>query len=217
MSVSILLADDHLVVRTGLRALLAVEHDFQVVGEAEDGAAVLKQLEALRPDVLVLDLMMPALGGFQVLRAIAERQLPTHVVVLSMYSSEAYVTEALRLGATGYVVKSSDADDLSRAVRQAAAGHRFLSAPLSDSIIETYAQRVRAASEDPYDKLTPREREVLMLAAHGHTAAEIASRLNISPRTGESHRANLMRKLGLRHQTDLIRYALRRGILDPNQ
>jgi len=177
----------------------------------------LQQLDTLRPDVLVLDLMMPRLGGLQVLQAIADRHLPTRVVVLSMYANEAYVAEALRLGATGYVVKSSDADDLSRAVRQAAAGRRFLSAPVSESAIEAYQQRERAASGDPYEKLTPREREVLMLAAEGQTTASIASRLNISPRTAESHRANLMRKIGLRHQTDLINYAVRRGLLDPNQ
>lgn len=217
MSISILLADDHLVVRRGLRAVLEAERDLKIVGEVEDGVDVVDMLERLRPDVLVLDLMMPKLGGFQVLREISARHLTTRVVMLSMYSTEAYVTEALRLGAVGYVVKDSNADDLIRAVRQAAEGRRFLSSPLSDSIIEAYTQRVRASSQDPYDTLTPREREVLLLAAQGHTTAEIAARLSISPRTGESHRANLMQKLGLRNQSDLIRYALRRGILDPNQ
>jgi two-component system response regulator NreC len=217
MSISVLLADDHLIVRRGLRALLEGEPDLKIVGEVEDGTRVVEMIETLHPDVLVLDLMMPNLGGFQVLREIGERQLVVRVVVLSMYSTEAYVSEALRLGAIGYVVKDSNADDLIRAVRQAAAGRRFLSSPLSDSIIEAYTQRVRASSQDPYDRLTPREREVLLLAAQGHTTAEIAARLSISPRTGESHRANLMQKLGLRNQTDLIRYALRRGILDANQ
>jgi DNA-binding NarL/FixJ family response regulator len=130
---------------------------------------------------------------------------------------EAYVTEALGLGALGYVVKDCGADDLIQAVRHAAVGRRFLSAPLSESIIEAYTQRVNAASSDPYDRLTAREREVLLLAAQGHTSPEIAKRLSISPRTAESHRSNLMQKLGLRSQTDLIRYALRRGLLDPHE
>ena len=216
MSISIVLADDHLVVRRGIRAVLEAEPDLQIVGEVDDGAGVLAMIEAVRPDVLVLDVMMPNLGGFQVLRELGEKAVSTKVVVLSMYSTEAYVTEALRLGAIGFVVKDSSAGDLIRAVRQAAAGRRFLSAPLSESIIEAYMQRVQVSSQDPYDRITPREREVLILAANGHTSAEIAGRLTISPRTAESHRANLMQKLGLRHQTDLIRYALRRGLLDPH-
>ncbi|HEV3214690.1 MAG TPA: response regulator transcription factor [Vicinamibacterales bacterium] len=214
MSISVLLADDHLVVRRGLRAVLEGEADLKIVGEIADGAEVVHTTEALKPDVLILDLMLPNLGGLQILRELRKLQLPTRVVVLSMHSSEAYVTEALGLGALGYVIKDSGADDLIRAVRQVAAGRSFLSPPLSESLLEAYNQRLQATSRDPYETLTTREREVLLLAAQGHTSAEIAAQLAISPRTAESHRSNLMQKLGLRSQSDLIRFALRRRILD---
>jgi DNA-binding NarL/FixJ family response regulator len=214
VSISVLLADDHLVVRRGLRAVLEGEADFKIVGEIADGAEVVRTTESLKPDVLILDLMLPNLGGLQILRELRKLQLPTRVVVLSMHSSEAYVTEALGLGALGYVIKDSSADDLIRAVRQVAAGRSFLSPPLSESLLEAYNQRLQATSRDPYETLTTREREVLLLAAQGHTSAEIAAQLAISPRTAESHRSNLMQKLGLRTQSDLIRFALRRRILD---
>jgi DNA-binding NarL/FixJ family response regulator len=214
VSISVLLADDHLVVRRGLRAVLEGEADLKIVGEIADGAEVVHTTEALKPDVLILDLMLPNLGGLQILRELRKLQLPTRVVVLSMHSSEAYVTEALGLGALGYVIKDSGADDLIRAVRQVAAGRSFLSPPLSESLLEAYNQRLQATSRDPYETLTTREREVLLLAAQGHTSAEIAAQLAISPRTAESHRSNLMQKLGLRSQSDLIRFALRRRILD---
>jgi len=210
----VLLADDHLVVRRGLRAVLEGEADLKIVGEVADGAKVVPATETLRPDVLILDLMLPNLGGLQILRELEKLQLPTRVVVLSMHSSEGYVTEALGLGALGYVIKDSGADDLIRAVRQVAAGRRFLSPPLSETLLEAYNQRLEAASRDPFDTLTIREREVLLLAAQGHTSAEIAAQLSISPRTAESHRSNLMQKLGLHSQSDLIRFALRRRILD---
>jgi DNA-binding NarL/FixJ family response regulator len=214
VSISVLLADDHLVVRRGLRAVLEGEADLKIVGEVADGAKVVDATETLRPDVLILDLMLPNLGGLQILRELGKLQLPTRVVVLSMHSSEGYVTEALGLGALGYVIKDSGADDLIRAVRQVAAGRRFLSPPLSETLLEAYNQRLEAASRDPFDTLTIREREVLLLAAQGHTSAEIAAQLSISPRTAESHRSNLMQKLGLHSQSDLIRFALRRRILD---
>lgn len=214
MSITVMLADDHLVVRRGVRAVLEAETDLTIVGEEDDGSKIIDMLERLRPDVLVLDLMLPNLGGLQVLREMGKRQMATRVVVLSMHASEAYVTEALRLGALGYVIKDSGADDLIRAVRDAAAGRRFLCAPLSETLLEAYLERVQATSRDPYDTLTAREREVLLLAAQGHTSGEIGERLSISPRTSESHRSNLMQKLGLRSQSDLIRFALRRGIVD---
>lgn len=215
MSVSVLLADDHLVVRAGVRAVLEAEPDIDVVGEVKDGAEVADAYRRLRPDVLVLDLMMPRRGGLQVLQDLQTLAERPRVVVLSMFAAEAYVTEALRLGALGYVVKDSGAGELATAVRQVGAGRRFLSPLLSEAIIEAYARRLDASSQDPYDRLTPREREILILIAQGRTNAEVGTQLSISPRTAESHRANLMMKLGLRTQTDLIRYALRRGLLQP--
>jgi len=183
---TIVLADDHHVVRQGLRSLLEAESDFSVVGEAGDGLEATQLVERLQPDVLVLDLMMPSLNGLEVTRQVSQRSPRTHVVILSMHPNEAYVLEALRAGAAAYVLKES---------------------------IEVYMQKAESAALDPYETLTAREREVLHLVAEGHTNAEIADRLFISRRTVETHRANLMRKLGLRTQTDLISYALRRGIL----
>jgi DNA-binding NarL/FixJ family response regulator len=214
MSVTtIVLADDHPIVRQGLRALLEVEPDLHIVGEAGDGLETVQLVERLQPDVLVVDLMMPGLNGLDVTREVGQRSPQTHVIILSMYANDAYVLEALRAGAAAYVLKQSTADELVRAVREATAGRRYLSPPLSERAIEAYMQRAKEAALDPYETLTTREREVLHLAAEGLSNAEIAARLFLSPRTVEVHRANLMRKLGLHSQTDLIRYALQRGIL----
>lgn len=215
MTTSILLADDHPIVRHGLRTLLEAEPDFHIVGETDDGLETVRLVEHLQPDVLVLDLMMPSLSGLEVTRQVCRRVPKTRVIILSMHANEAYVLEALRHGAMGYVLKETSAAELVRAVREVVAGRRYLSAPLSERAIEAYIQKASEGILDPYETLTTREREVLHLAAEGHTNAEIAARLTISPRTVEVHRANMMRKLGLRTQTDLIRYALRRGILPP--
>jgi DNA-binding NarL/FixJ family response regulator len=211
--ITIVLADDHRVVRQGLRAVLEAEPNLRVIGEAGNGLDVIRLVERLHPDVVVLDLMMPGLNGLEVTRQIRKRSPKTHVVILSMHKDESYVIEALKNGAAGYVLKDSSAEELVKAVHEAAADRHYLSPPLSDSAIEAYVQRATAAATDPYSSLTEREREVLQLAAEGHTNAEIGKRLFISPRTVEVHRANMMQKLGLRNQTELIRYALRRGIL----
>jgi DNA-binding NarL/FixJ family response regulator len=210
---TIVLADDHHVVRQGLRSLLEAEPDFSVVGETGDGVEAAQLVERLQPDVLVLDLMMPGLNGLEVTRQVGQRSPRTRVVILSMHADEAHVLEGLRAGAVAYVLKESTSAELVRAVREAVAGRRYLSPPLSERAIEVYMQKVESTVLDPYETLTAREREVLHLVAEGYTNAEIADRLFISRRTVETHRANLMRKLGLRTQTDLISYALRRGIL----
>lgn len=213
MSVSILLADDHTILRQGLRALLSAEPDFNIVGEASDGLEAIKLAERLKPDVLVLDLMMPGLNGLEVTRQIRQRFPKTRVVILSMHAKEAYVLEALKNGANAYVLKDSQAMELVRAVREVISGRRYLSPPLSERAIEAYVQKTQANNLDVYDTLTGREREVLQLAAEGNSNAEIGAKLSISPRTVEIHRANMMRKLNLHSQTDLIRFALQRGIL----
>ena len=210
---TIVLADDHHVVRHGLRSLLEAEPDFSVVGETGDGLEAAQLVERLQPDVLVLDMMMPSLNGLEVTRQVGQRSPRTHVVILSMYASEGHVLEALRAGAVAYVLKESTYAELVRAVREAVAGRRYLSPPLSERAIEAYMKKAESAALDPYEMLTAREREVLHLVVEGHTSAEIADRLFVSRRTVETHRANLMRKLDLRTHTDLIRYALRRGIL----
>jgi two-component system response regulator NreC len=210
---TIILADDHRIVRQGLRALLEAEPGFQLVGETGDGLEAVQLAQRLQPDVAVLDLMMPSINGLEATRQISDCCPKTHIIILSMHADEGYVLESLRNGAAGYVLKDSSADDLARAVREVVAGRRYLSAPLSERAIEVYMQRAQETSQDPYEKLTSREREVLHLAAEGQSSTEIAERLSLSSRTVETHRANMMRKLDLHSQTDLIRYALKRGII----
>ncbi|HEV3256914.1 MAG TPA: response regulator transcription factor [Gemmataceae bacterium] len=210
---TVMLVDDHPIVRQGLRALFEAEPGFAVVGETGDGLQAVKQVERLDPDVLVLDLMMPGVNGLEVARQVIQRCPRTRVMILSMYADEAYVLEALRKGAAAYVLKGSTAADLVVAAREVAAGRQYLSPPLSQHAIEAYRSRAQSAPLDSYETLTTREREVLQMAVEGSTSAEIAARLSISPRTVETHRANLMHKLGLHTQTELIRYAMRRGII----
>jgi DNA-binding NarL/FixJ family response regulator len=213
MTTSIVLADDHPVVRRGMRALLESKTDFTVVGEASDGLETVQLVERLRPNVLVLDLMMPSLNGLEALRILRDRVPETRVVVLSMHSNKAFVAEALKIGATGYVLKGGTEDNLVRAVRDAAAGKRYLSPPVNEIAIDAYIEQAKESPFDPHETLTAREREVLQLAAEGKTSSEIAARLHISHRTVENHRAHFMRKLGLKNQTELVRYALQRGML----
>jgi two-component system response regulator NreC len=209
--IKILLADDHTMVRQGLRSLLEEESDLSVVGEAKDGPETIALTESLRPDVLVVDLMMPGVGGLEVMRQVGRKVPSVRFVVLSMYANEAYVVEALRSGAMGYVLKDTGAEELVRAIRHVSQGGRYLSPPLSEGALEAYLERVRGGGAE--EALTPREREVLQLAAEGRSNAEIAERLFISPRTAETHRANLMRKLGLHSQAELIHYAFQSGLV----
>lgn len=210
MSLTILLADDHHVVRQGLRSLLENEPGFRVVGEASSGVEAISLVEQLHPMVLVLDLMMPALNGLEVTRRVKEQ---TKVLILSMHADEGYVLEALNNGAYGYLLKDSTATELVQAVRAVSLGKRYLGSPFSEQAINTYVQRARSTPGDPYETLTAREREVLQLVVEGHSTNEIAGLLLISARTVDTHRANLMRKLKLNSQIELVRFALKRGIL----
>jgi DNA-binding NarL/FixJ family response regulator len=211
MKITIVLADDHHVVRQGLKAMLSGEPDFEVIGEAGDGLEAVRVVERVTPRVLVLDLMMPLLSGLEVARQVTQRS-KTRVVILSMHASDAYISEALKNGASGYVLKDSQSSELVQAIREVAAGRGYLSPPLSQRAVELYGRKLSEAP-DPYDTLTTREREVLHLAAEGYTNPEISERLFISTRTTETHRANLMRKLKLDSQSELIRYAVKRGII----
>lgn len=210
---NVLLAEDHEVVRRGLRMLLEAESDFTVVGETGDGIEALRLTERLQPDVLVLDLGMPGLGGLDVLREVRRHCAKSRVVVLSGHAEENFVQTAIRNGAHAYVLKSASAADLVRAIRDAAAGRRFLSEAVTGPLIDALLAPGPAGAADPYESLTTREREVLHLAAAGCSNPDIAARLFISRRTVETHRANLLRKLGLRGQTDLVRFALERGLV----
>jgi two-component system, NarL family, response regulator NreC len=221
MTTAILLADDHPVVRQGLRLLLEAEPDFTVVGETGDGLEVLALVQRLLPDVLVLDLMLPGLGGLEVTRRVHRTSPKTQVVILSMHANVAYVAEALAGGAAAYVLKKSTAGELVSAIRAALAGRQFLSVPLSAAQVEQH-RRQSGGRLDPYDTLTRREREVLQLVVEGQTSAEIGARLSLSPRTVEMHRRNLemhrrnlVRKLGLSGQAALVRYGLQRGLGPP--
>ena len=210
---AIVLADDHTIVRQGLRLLLEAEPDFSVVGEASDGLEVAGLGDQLRPAVLVLDLMMPGVSGLEVTRIVCQQFPKTSVVILSMHADESYVLAALKNGAAAYVLKDAGAEDLLQAVREVVQGRRYLSSPFSQVGIDTYTKRAESTPLDVYDTLTSREREVLHLTAEGYSSTDVSGVLSISPRTAEAHRANLMRKLGFHSQADLIRYALRRGII----
>jgi DNA-binding NarL/FixJ family response regulator len=209
----ILLADDHAVVRQGLRTLLEDEPEFTVVGEADSGLDAIRMCGELQPDILVLDIMMDDISGIEVARQVTESLPHTAIIILSMYGDKKHVLEALQAGAKAYVVKKSVSSELVQAVREVRIGRRYLGSSLADVVVDAYLEKEDSISTDPYDSLSNREREVLHLAAHGHTNAEIAELLNISRRTVETHRANAMRKLDLSNQTDLLRYAFQRGIL----
>jgi DNA-binding NarL/FixJ family response regulator len=210
---TIILADDHQVVRQGLRALLEATGRFVIVGETGNGLEVARLVEHLQPNVLVLDMMMPGLNGLGATRHVKSRAPSTHVIILSMHKDESYVIEALKNGASAYVLKDANAEDLVKAIDEAMGGRRYLSPPLSEAAISAYLEKAAAGIDDAYRSLSGREREVLQLAAEGYTNPEIGKRLFISPRTVEIHRANMMRKLALHNQTELIRYAMKKGLI----
>jgi len=217
LAISIILADDHPLVHRGMHAVLEREPDFSIVGVAADGLETVRLTERLKPDILVLDLMMPGLSGLEALRILRERSPRTRIVILSMYSSSAFIAQALQNGAIGYVLKGYPEEHLVRSVREAAAGRRFPSPPVAEIAINAYIEQSKMGTFDPHETLTPPQREVLQLAAEGKTNAEIAARLNISQRTVENHRATLMKRLGLQNQTELIRHALRHGLIPPDE
>ena len=213
MSVTVLLADDHPIVRQGLRHLLEAEPNMRVVGEASNGLEAIQLVERIRPDVLILDIVMPELNGLELLKQVKERSTETRCIVLSMQSADVYVVEALKAGALGYVLKETGPSELVNAVHQVIQGQRFLSRRISERLIDVLIESSQKSISDPYQTLTTREREVLQMAAEGLSSAEIAKRLSISPRTAELHRGRMMNKLSLKNQTELVRYAFKRGIL----
>jgi DNA-binding NarL/FixJ family response regulator len=217
--VTVVLADDHVVVRQGLRALLESDPRFVVVGEAADGLEAVELVKRRKPTVLITDLMMPGQDGLAITRKLARLKSDTRVIILSMYGDQAYVLTALKSGAAGYVVKESCGAELLQAMREVVAGRRYLSPAVSEASIGSFSsmgtilQKAQSGSLEVHNKLTVRERRVLQLVVEGVSSLDIGSRLKISSRTVESHRANCMRKLGLNTPQDLIRYALQRGSL----
>ena len=212
--ITAIIADDHEIVRRGLRTVLESDGTCKVVAEAADGLAAVQMVEKHKPTVLILDLNMPRLHGIEVLRQTRTSSPHTRVMVLSMHNDEAYVIETLRGGAMAYILKGSESQEIARALAEVLAGRRFLSAPLSEWAINALVAKPADAG-DPLQAVTPRERMVLQLAAEGASNSEIAEKLFISPRTAETHRTNLLRKLGLQTQTDLVRFAIRKGLISP--
>lgn len=209
-----IIADDHEIVRRGLRGILESEGTYRVLAEAADGLSAIQLVEKHKPNVLILDLNMPRLHGIEVLRQTRTNSPQTRVIVLSMHNDEPYVIETLRAGAMAYILKGSESLEISQALKEVLAGRRFLSAPLSEWAINALVAKP-ADDADPLHSLTQRERMVLQLAAEGHSNGEVAEKLFISPRTAETHRTNLLRKLGLQTQTDLVRFAIRKGLIQP--
>ena len=211
MPVKVAMIDDHPIVRQGLRNLLETEPSFQVIAEADDGITGLELVQRVRPDVLIVDLMMPGLNGLDLIKQVLKHLPRLRIVVLSMQSADLYVVEALNCGAAGYVLKETGPSEIIHAIKTVVAGERYLSPKLAQRVLDTSTGKKKIA--DPYDSLTPREREILHLIVEGNTSAQIAGRLVLSPRTVELHRSRLMKKLDLHNQTDIFRYALERGIL----
>jgi two-component system response regulator NreC len=214
---TIVIAEDFGVVRRGVRLLLEAEKDLRVVGEATDGPSAVEAVLRLRPAVLVLGLALPRLGGLEVVRRVREQRPQTRAVVLSRQGDLSLVHEAMQAGASAFVFKEASAASLVHAVREAARGRRYLSPPISERALAKYARAAGRGSRDPYETLTPREREILQLVVEGHSSPTIGWRLGISHRTVEAHRASLMRKLGLSTLAGLLRFALRRGLIPPEE
>jgi two-component system, NarL family, response regulator NreC len=213
-TIQVLLADDHNLIRAGLRLVVAQQPDFVVAGEAENGRQAVALAEQLKPDVVVMDIKMPDLNGIEACQQIREALPDTQVVMLSMHSDEAYVLRALKAGARAYLLKDSAEADLARAIRAAAEGKSFFSPAVGKVLLEDYMRKLqRTGAEDSYELLSPREREILQLVAEGKSSKEIANLLNLSVYTVETHRAKLMEKLSLRNVPELILYAVRKGII----
>ena len=212
--IDILLADDHNLIRSGLRLLLEQQPDFNVVAEAEDGRQAVQLFNKHHPQVVVLDIGMPQLNGIEATRQIVSQDPRAQVVILSMHSAEGYVLRALKAGAKAYILKNSADADLIRAVRAVAEGKSFFSPAISKMLLEDYVRQVREKEvEDSYDLLTPREREILQLLAEGKSNKEVANILELSPYTVETHRGNILTKLNLHGVPELILYAVRKGII----
>ncbi len=215
MKIRILLADDHTILRAGLRMMLNAQPDFEVVGEAQDGRQAIQEAQKLQPDVILMDITMPDMNGIEATRQIKKLLPETKVLVLTMHEHDEYVFQALRAGASGYMLKEAADTDLISALRVIQNGQFYLSPTAQSVMVGDYLQRVRTGEEkDSYSSLTEREREILKLVAEGYTNNQIAERLIISPKTVDTHRTHVMDKLNLHSRAELVKYAMRRGLLE---
>ncbi|MFQ5889558.1 MAG: response regulator [Gemmatimonadota bacterium] len=211
--VRVLLADDHAVLRAGLAALIEAEPDLEVVGEAGDGEEAVDKARKLGPDVVVMDLSMPGMGGLEATRRIAALDLGARVLVLTAHAEETYLFPVLDAGGSGYVTKTRADTDLLRAIREVARGEVFLYPSAAKLLLRRYQESEAGAEASPLHRLSPREREVLALTAEGYSSSEIGERLFISPKTVDTYRSRIMQKLRLHHRTELVRFALKTGLL----
>ena len=214
--IRVLIADDHTLVRDGIRALLALVADIEVVGEATNGKEALQKVEQLDPDIVLMDLAMPIMGGLEATRRIRKQFPRTKVLALTQYDDSDYVIPVVEAGARGFVTKMAAFSELALAIQAVYRGDSYLSPSAAAALVEEYQQKTDTEGErDPYQQLTDREREVLKLVAEGHTAREIADLLVVSPKTVEWYKSSLMNKLNIHNKTDLIRFAIRKAIITP--
>jgi len=212
--IRVLVVDDHAIVREGICALLALTGDIEVVAEAANGSEALKLVEEVQPDVVLMDIAMPIMGGLEATRRICREFPRTKVLILTQYDDKEYVFPVIEAGASGFISKTAASSELPVGIRSVYRGDSYLSPSVAKLLVEDYRLGVSSrVSHDPYEQLTDRERDVLKLVAEGYTTQEIADMLVLSPKTVEGHRTNLMTKLGIRNRTDLIKYALRKGII----
>ncbi|MDG3005720.1 response regulator [Paludisphaera mucosa] len=211
--IRVLIVDDHALIRAGLRGLLAALPEVQVIGEAVDGRQALELVESLRPDVMMTDISMPGIDGLELTAAVARGPAPTKVLILSMHTERAYADKAMRAGAAGYLVKDSGTAEIELAIRAVARGESYLSPAVTKHVVAGYARMAEAEANDP-GPLTPRQRDVLKLIAAGLTTKAIAHRLDISVKTADTHRVQLMERLGIHEIAGLVRYAIRTGLVD---
>jgi DNA-binding NarL/FixJ family response regulator len=208
--IRVLIVDDHAILREGIRALLALQDDIGIVGEAADGREAVDKARQLEPDVILMDVAMPLMDGLEATRRIRKENPKAKILILTQYDNKEYVLSSIKSGASGCVPKRAVASELVSAIRAVHRGDSFLYPSVTKFLVEDYLQRVE---EDPYDQLTAREREILKLVAEGRTSREIAGLLSVSVKTVLGHRTNLMEKLGIHNRTELIKYAIRKGLI----
>ncbi len=215
-AIRVLLADDHALFRAGIRALVQSFDGIEIVAEASDGREALDLCKTLRPDVVLMDIAMPQLNGMDATARLAAISPGTRTIILSMNATEEYILQSLRCGAAGYLLKNISSSELEQAIRAVSGGEMYLSPAISKHVIAAYLERVGGQPIGLFDSLTPRQRDVLQLVAEGHSTKEIARKLNLSPKTIETHRSQLMRMLDIHDIASLVRYAIRMRLIDPD-